>query len=102
MSTGRRSKRQPKIIEYEQLKAAAGGSGSGTGSGNIGIRAGQFVACKVLRAACGGYDVKLHKHNVLGFLPTEATLNDGDELVAQFVCMHNNRVLLSSWRPLKH
>lgn len=97
-----RSKRKAKIIEYEQLKAAAGGSGSGAGTGGTRIRAGQYVACKVLNAACGGYDVRLHKHNVLGFLPTEATLNDGDELVAQFVCIHNNRVLLSSWRPLRH
>ena len=61
-----------------------------------GYKAGQNVACKVMAAEPGGYSVILTKDNLPGFLPTEAKFRIGEELLAQFVCVHNNRVLLSS------
>lgn len=61
-----------------------------------GYKAGQNVACKVVAAEPGGYAVLITKDNLPGFLPTEARLRIGEEVLAQFVCVHNNRVLLSS------
>jgi hypothetical protein len=61
-----------------------------------GYKAGQNVACKVVRAEPGGYAVHIPKDNLPGFLPTEAKLKDGEEVLAQFVCVHNNRVLLQA------
>jgi hypothetical protein len=61
-----------------------------------GYKAGQNVVCKVVKAEPGGYAVHIPKDNLPGFLPTEAKLKDGEEVLAQFVCVHNNRVLLSA------
>jgi hypothetical protein len=61
-----------------------------------GYKAGQTIACKVLAAEPGGYAVIIPKDNLRGFLPTEARLKIGEEILAQYVCVHNNRILLSS------
>jgi hypothetical protein len=61
-----------------------------------GYKAGQSVACKVVAAEPGGYSVIIPKDNLPGFLPTEQKLKVGEEILAQFVCVHNNRILLSS------
>lgn len=61
-----------------------------------GYKAGQNVACKVVAAEPGGYAVIIPKDNLPGFLPTEEKLKQGEEILAQFVCVHNNRILLSS------
>jgi hypothetical protein len=44
----------------------------------------------------GGYAVIIPKDNLPGFLPTQAILRTGEEILAQFVCVHNNRILLSA------
>jgi hypothetical protein len=44
----------------------------------------------------GGYAVIIPKDNLPGFLPTQAQLKVGEEILAQFVCVHNNRILLSA------
>lgn len=61
-----------------------------------GYKAGQNVVCKVVTSEPGGYAVHIPKDNLPGFLPTEAKLKIGEEVLAQFVCVHNNRVLLSA------
>lgn len=61
-----------------------------------GYKAGQTIACKVLAAEPGGYAVIIPKDNMRGFLPTEARLKIGEEVLAQYVCVHNNRILLSA------
>ncbi len=61
-----------------------------------GYKAGQNVAIKIMAAEPGGYAVLIPKDNLPGFLPTEAKLKIGEEVLAQFVCVHNNRVLLSA------
>jgi hypothetical protein len=61
-----------------------------------GYKAGQNVVCKVVQAEPGGYAVNIPKDNLPGFLPTDQKLKVGEEVLAQFVCVHNNRVLLSS------
>lgn len=59
-------------------------------------KAGQLVGCKVTGPEPGGYAVLIVKDNLPGFLPTENKLKIGEEILAQFVCIHNNRVLLSA------
>ncbi|MBY0360224.1 MAG: hypothetical protein K2W82_19645 [Candidatus Obscuribacterales bacterium] len=61
-----------------------------------GYKAGQLVSCKVVASEPGGYSVVIVKDNLPGFLPIEARLKIGEEVLAQFVCVHNNRVLLSA------
>jgi hypothetical protein len=61
-----------------------------------GYKAGQNVICKVTNAEPGGYAVIIPKDNLPGFLPTQARLKTGEEILAQFVCVHNNRILLSA------
>jgi hypothetical protein len=61
-----------------------------------GYKPGQNVVCKIVKDEPGGYSVIIPKDALPGFLPTLAKLRTGDEISAQFVCVHNNRVLLSS------
>jgi hypothetical protein len=49
-----------------------------------------------MQAEPGGYAVIIPKDNLPGFLPTDAKLKIGEEVLCQFVCVANNRVLLSS------
>ncbi len=100
-----RKQPKPEIIEYKQLKAAAGGGGSGGsrggrgpsgGGGGGGFRPGQNLHCKVIKEEPGGYAMVIVTHNLPAFLPTQALLRPGDEILAQFVCVHNNRILLSA------
>ena len=59
-----------------------------------GYKAGQNVVCKVSHAEPGGYAVIIPKDNLPGFLPTETTLKPGEEVLAQYVCVSNSRILL--------
>ncbi len=72
------------------------GTGKPLNPWKLGYKAGQNVACRVLQAEPGGYAVIIPKDNLPGFLPTEEKLKVGDEVLAQFVCVHNNRILLSA------
>lgn len=60
-----------------------------------GYKAGQNVVCKVMKAESGGYAVLIPKDNLPGFIQTAANHQPGEEVLAQFVCVHNNRILLS-------
>jgi hypothetical protein len=57
---------------------------------------GQNVACTVTRSEPGGYGVMTCDDNQFGFLPTQTVLAIGQQLEAQFVCVHNKRLLLSA------
>jgi hypothetical protein len=98
----RRRKPKPEIIEYKQLKTAAGGGGpggpggGGSSGGGSGFRAGDDLVCKIIDAEPGGYAVVVRKNNLPGFLPTQALLQTGEEILAKFVCEVNHRMLLSA------
>lgn len=49
-----------------------------------------------MHAEPGGYSVVIVDHNLPGFLPTEALLRPGEEILAQYVCIHNHRALLTA------
>lgn len=99
---------RPKIIKYQDPKTASGGGGSkggggggsrngGSGGGNDGgFRAGQNLLVRVVNPEPGGYAVLLVNYNLPGFLPTQTLLHSGEEILAQFVCVHNHRILLTA------
>ncbi len=60
------------------------------------FRAGQNIVCRVERQEPDGYAVTISKENLPGFLPTEEPLRIGEEVLAQFVCVTNNRILLTT------
>ncbi|MFN8659392.1 MAG: hypothetical protein U0105_23870 [Candidatus Obscuribacterales bacterium] len=59
-----------------------------------GYKPGQNVVCKIVAPEMGGYAVTIPKDNLPGFLPTDQKLKVGEEVLAQFVCVNGNRVLL--------
>lgn len=81
------------VITYKDLKAAAGGGTSGGGSSNL--TPGQKVACEILQVETGGYLVKLEKCHLRGFLATDLKYEPGEHLIAHYICVHNDRMLLS-------
>jgi len=85
----------PQIIEYKQLKTAAGGSGSSGGGGGPFYKEGQIIACKVHYAEKDGYAVNSQKYNLPGFMKTSKILKPGDDVLGVFVCVHNGRMILS-------
>ncbi len=92
-------RRPPKaeIIEYKRLKASSGGGGGGGSfGGGGGFYPGQNLICKIVRDEPGGYAVIIPAYNLPGFLPTQALLRTGEEILGQFVCVHNHRILLSA------
>ena len=75
------------------------------------FKAGQNITCRVERQERDGYAVTITKDNLPGFLPTEEPLKIGQEILAQYVCVSNNRILLttrfssiqnSSTRPIQY
>ena len=60
-----------------------------------GYKPGQNVICQILRSEPGGYSVVIPKDNLPGFLPSDQTHLPGKEVLAQFVCVDKNRMLLS-------
>lgn len=70
---------------------------------------GQLLLCRIERAEPGGYGVSileapgsdiqqktLSKQFHFGFLPTTERLAPNQEVLARFVCIHNQRILLSA------
>ncbi|MGD9683311.1 MAG: hypothetical protein AB7W16_19255 [Candidatus Obscuribacterales bacterium] len=72
-----------------------------TGKGKLnpwkiqGYKPGQNVICKIVKAEPGGYAVTIPKDDLPGFLPSTSHHNVGAEVLAQFVCVDRNRMLLS-------
>ncbi len=60
-----------------------------------GYKAGQNVICRVVKAEADGFAVTIPKDNLPGFIRTNAHHSPGEEVLAQFVCVHNGRILLS-------
>ncbi len=60
-----------------------------------GYKPGQNVICKIVKSEPGGYAVVIPKDNLPGFLPSDQTHLPGKEVLAQFVCVDKNRMLLS-------
>ena len=48
-----------------------------------------------MNAEPGGYAVTIKNGDLPGFLPTQRMLGPGADIVAQYGCVHNNRILVS-------
>jgi hypothetical protein len=86
-------------LEYQQLKAAAGGSGvggSGRGPGArwARLRVNQEIACRILESVPGGYLVKVDDVDLPSYLVSEARIESGQEILAQVFCIHKGRLIL--------
>ncbi len=91
------------VVKFEP-RVAAGGSGSGRGRGRRsksgsgggpgGYRPGQNVICTILKPEPGGYSARIVKDNLPAYLPSNARHNVGDDVLATFVCVDRNRMLL--------
>lgn len=86
--------RQIECLQSEVVAIENAGPIDGVVEG-VDLQLGQSVACKVLGREPGGYTVWISMHKQQGFIPTELPLKDGDEILAQYICMHNNKMLLS-------
>lgn len=102
---------QENVVPFRAPKTASGSDGSGRGkrktrigaTGGDGInpwkvqgyKPGQNVYCRIVRPEPGGYAVLIIKDNLPGYLPSNAHHNIGEEILAQFVCVDRNRILLS-------
>ncbi|CAN5384021.1 hypothetical protein BH10CYA1_BH10CYA1_52180 [soil metagenome] len=62
----------------------------------FGYKAGCLVVCEVMKEEPGGYAVVVPKDDLPGFLPTQAVLLVGEKILAEYVCVHYNRLLLST------
>lgn len=99
---GPQRKNVASIMQYQQLKAAAGGSGvgggSGSGCGSGGncrrLRQSQEVVCCVLEAVPGGYLIKVDGVDLPSYLVTEACIEPGQEILAQVFCIHRKSLTL--------
>ncbi|MDZ4832185.1 MAG: hypothetical protein SGJ27_00135 [Candidatus Melainabacteria bacterium] len=60
-----------------------------------GYKPGQNVIAKIAKPEPGGYTVIIVKDNLPGYLPSNARHNVGDDVLATFVCIDKNRMLLS-------
>ena len=60
------------------------------------FRAGQIVTCRIEKQERDGYAVTISKDDLPGFLPSDEPLKIGQEILAQFVCISNNRILLTT------
>jgi hypothetical protein len=68
-------------------------SGGGDGSG---FRSGDNLVCRIVNTEPGGYAVIVKKGELSGFLPTQSLLRLGADIVAKYVCTHNNRILVTA------
>ncbi|MBX9694039.1 MAG: hypothetical protein K2Z81_16770, partial [Cyanobacteria bacterium] len=62
---------------------------------SIPIRKWEILACKILYVEPVGYEVIIPKYNLRGFLLTEAKLKVGEEVLAQYMSVRNDRILLA-------
>ena len=72
-------------------RAAAGGSGSEPPSG---FRAGERILCRVVAPEPGGYRLTILKTNQVGVAKTTSKLEVGVVYLAEFVCLHKERVVV--------
>ena len=73
-------------------KTALGYSGDEDGD----LKPGQSVVCEVVKAEPGCYEVLISKRGLKAFLPTQALLRTGEQILAQFVSVHGGRIFVSA------
>lgn len=96
-----REQTKPKL-QSDGAGARDGGRGTRNGTGEPGrgqpgrFRAGQNVICQVLEPSMEGYLVSVAGCELPAYIQTKATLQPKEEILAQFVCVSQGRMLLSA------
>lgn len=85
--------RQERKMERQNPSSDAAGFGQPWGSQ---FRPGQSLLCTIIATEPGGYAVQIKQSEQQGFLPTQSLLKIGAEILAQYVCEHNGRTILSA------
>ncbi|HEY9778166.1 MAG TPA: hypothetical protein V6C81_30660 [Planktothrix sp.] len=89
--SSKRPRRKPPEADDSPNKNAAG-YGQSWG---FDLQPGNNVLCQIIGVEPGGYTVRLKQYDRQGFLPTQALLRPGEEVLAQFVCVHKQRIFVS-------
>lgn len=95
-----REQNKPKL-QSDGAGARDGGRGTRNGTGEPGrgqpgeFKAGQLVICTVLEPFMQGYLVSVSSCEMEGYIQTIATLHQNEEILCQFICVSQERVLLS-------
>lgn len=92
---------KPKL-QSDGAGARDGGNGSRNGAGESGhgqshpdYKPGQNITCTVIQAQRNGYLVCVPAAGERGFYGTNALLSPNETIVAQYICRHNGRALLT-------
>ncbi|CAN5407160.1 hypothetical protein BH11CYA1_BH11CYA1_48480 [soil metagenome] len=91
----RQRKGLPSLLQYQQLKAAAGGAGSG-GGGHLSLRhlrANKEITVHIVEAIPGGYLIQVPDFNMPSYLISEANIAIGHKILAQFLCLYKNNLI---------
>jgi hypothetical protein len=90
------------LLQYQQLKTAAGGSGVG-GSGAGGgrgrnpdlrrLRENQEITVRIVEAIPGGYRIKVADFDLPSYLLSDAKIRIGEEILAQFLCGYKDNLI---------
>lgn len=85
-------------FKERKSRGKGGGSGSGgsdgSGEGPGGYKPGQNYACRVIERTPGGYYVILTFDSLPGFFCTDRPYHPGQNIVAKFVKVENNRMFM--------
>jgi hypothetical protein len=60
------------------------------------FKAGMKFVCRIISDEPGGYSIMIVQSQTPGFLPTQDLLEIGEQFLAQFVCVHNGRILVAA------
>lgn len=66
---------------------------------NQDYRAGEYLNCTIEGEEPGGYTVTVSGDDRRGFLPTSVPCRLGEVIKAQFICMKEERILVSAKFP---
>ncbi|MFA6556886.1 MAG: hypothetical protein WCT03_10740 [Candidatus Obscuribacterales bacterium] len=89
------------LLQYQQLKTAAGGSGvggsgAGGGRGNPDLRRlreNQEITVRIVEAIPGGYRIKVADFDLPSYLLSDARIRIGEEILARFLCGYKDNLI---------
>jgi len=89
------------LLQYQQLKTAAGGSGvggsgAGGGRGNPDLRRlreNQEITVRIVEAIPGGYRIKVADFDLPSYLLSDAKIRIDEEILARFLCGYKDNFI---------
>lgn len=89
------------LLQYQQLKAAAGGSGvggsgAGGGRGNPDLRRlreNKEITVRIVEAIPGGYQIKVAEFDLPSYLLSDARIRIDEKILARFLCCYKDNLI---------